>query len=250
MIYFSENCRKNQSFTLVFFCPKSSYLSSSKRNTLFFTLKIKPFVLHLVLIVNSATYKKAKRSMTFISINTSLDDKILLEKFKNPESKNYAFNLIVRKYQERVYWLVRKMVISHEDADDLTQNVFIKVWSKLDTFKGNSQLFTWIYRVATNECLNFLNKKKRKYFLPINDVEKELGEKLTADAYISGDEIQLKLQKALLKLPNKQRLVFNMKYFEEMKYSEISETLGTSVGALKASYHLAVKKIEEQLIEN
>jgi RNA polymerase sigma factor (sigma-70 family) len=179
-----------------------------------------------------------------------LEDKELLEKFQNQESRNYAFNLLIRKYQQRVYGHIRKMVIDHDDANDITQEVFIKVWNNLLDFREHSQLFTWIYRIATNECLSFLKKKRRKFFLPINDVEKELGEKLESSLYIEGETIQLKLQKSLLKLPEKQRLVFNMKYYDEMKYEEISEVLGTSVGALKASYHLAVKKIEEFLKED
>ena len=137
------------------------------------------------------------------------------------------------------------MVIDHDDADDLTQTVFIKVWKGLSKFRSDSKLYTWIYRIATNECLNFLNQKKRKYFIPINDVSAELSEKIDSGAGIGGDEIQIKLQKAILKLPEKQRLVFNMKYFDEMKFDEISEITGTSTGALKASYHHAVKKIEE-----
>jgi RNA polymerase sigma factor (sigma-70 family) len=175
------------------------------------------------------------------------DDKTLLEKFQNIETRNFAFNLLVRKYQQKVYSITRKMVIDHDDADDLTQEVFIKVWNKLEGFRADAQLFTWIYKIATNECLNFLNKKKKRFFLPINDVEQELSNKLDTSPDLSGDEIALQLQKALLKLPEKQRLVFNMKYFEELKYEEISEILGTSVGALKASYHLAVKKIEDYI---
>jgi RNA polymerase sigma-70 factor (ECF subfamily) len=176
-----------------------------------------------------------------------MDDKELLAKFSQADTRNYAFNQLVKKYQQKVYWHIRKVVIDHDDADDLTQETFVKVWQNLEKFKGDSQLFTWIYRIATNECLTFLNKKKRKFFLPIGDVSKELIRKLEASEYISGDEIALKLQKALLTLPEKQRLVFNMKYFDEMKYEEISEVLGTSVGALKASYHHAVKKIEEYM---
>ena len=144
------------------------------------------------------------------------------------------------------------MVIDHDDADDLTQETFIKVWTSLDNFRSDSQLFTWIYRIATNECLNFLRRKRTKFFLPIGNVEDELLEKIenaaaTSDNYISGDEIDLKLQKALLKLPEKQRLVFNMKYYDDLKYEVISEITGTSVGALKASYHHAVTKIENFL---
>lgn len=139
------------------------------------------------------------------------------------------------------------MVIDHDDADDLTQEVFVKVWTNLENFRKDSQLYTWIYRIATNECLNFLSTKKKRFFLPIHDVAAELTQKLESTDTLSGDEVQLKLQKALLRLPDKQRLVFNMKYFDDLKYEEISEILGTSVGALKASYHIAVKKIEEYL---
>lgn len=176
-----------------------------------------------------------------------MEDKDLIEKIQNPDTRNYGFNLLVREYQERIYWHVRKMVIDHDDSDDLVQDIFIKVWKNVDKFREDSKLYTWIYRIATNECLNFLNKKKNKFFLPINDVASELATKIDSGGHITGDEIQMKLQKALLKLPNKQRLVFNMKYFDEMKFKDISEITGTSVGALKASYHLAVKKIEENL---
>ena len=174
-----------------------------------------------------------------------MDDKDLLVKLRNKETRNYGFNLLVREYQERIYWHIRKMVIDHDEANDLVQEVFIKVWKNLDKFREDAKLFTWIYKIATNECLTFLAKKKRRFFLPIGDVEHELSGKIDTNANISGDEIQLKLQKALLKLPNKQRIVFNMKYFEDMKYDEIAEITETSVGALKASYHHAVKKIEE-----
>jgi len=180
-------------------------------------------------------------------IDINLTDSDILAKFAVPETRNFAFNQLVRIYQQKVYWHIRKMVIAHDDADDLTQETFIKIWKALDNFKGDSQLFTWIYRIATNECLNHLAKKKRRFFLPINDITEELSNKIDDSNLISGDEIQLKLQKALLTLPDKQRLVFNMKYYDEMKYEEISEITGTSVGALKASYHLAVKKVEQHL---
>ena len=176
-----------------------------------------------------------------------MNDKELLLKLKDPETRNYGFNLMVRNYQQKIYWHIRKMVIDHDDADDLVQEVFVKVWKHIENFREDAQLYTWIYRIATNECLNFLRKKKNKFFLPIHDVQNELTQKLDSSPYIDGDEIQLKLQKALLKLPEKQRLVFNMKYFDEMKYDEISEITDTSVGSLKASYHHAVKKIEKFL---
>lgn len=139
------------------------------------------------------------------------------------------------------------MLIDHDDSDDVTQEVFIKIHKSIDNFREDSQLYTWIYRIATNECLSFLNKKKRRFFLPIEDVNKELSKKIDEAPHISGDEIQKKLQKALLKLPDKQRLVFNMKYYDEMSYEEIAAITKTSVGALKASYHHATKKIEDFL---
>lgn len=178
-----------------------------------------------------------------------MEDKDLLEKIKNPETTSYGFNLLVRAYQQRVYWHVRKMVIDHDDADDLTQEVFIKIHKAIGSFREDSQLFTWIYRIATNECLTFLNKKRRRFFLPLEDVGKELSAKVDTSDDISGEDIQKKLQKALLKLPDKQRLVFNMKYFDELSYEDMSEITSTSVGALKASYHHAVKKIEDYLTQ-
>ncbi|CAN5742866.1 RNA polymerase sigma factor [soil metagenome] len=181
------------------------------------------------------------------SASSLSEDQELLEKFRHPDTRQFAFNQLVRKYQQKIYWHIRKMVIDHDDADDLTQDVFIKVWKNLDNFRQDSQLFTWIYRIATNECLTFLKAKKRKFFLPIHDITEELTAKIDSSSDISGDEIQLKLQKALLRLPDKQRVVFNMRYYDELKYEEMSQILGTSVGALKASYHHAAKKIEEFL---
>jgi RNA polymerase sigma factor (sigma-70 family) len=178
-----------------------------------------------------------------------LEDKELLLKLRNPDTRNYGFNMLVRAYQQKVYWLVRKMVIDHDDADDLTQEVFIKIHKAIDNFREDSQLYTWIYRIATNECLTFLNKKKRRFFLPIEDVSKELSSKIDSAPYLTGDDIQKKLQKALLTLPDKQRLVFNMKYYDDLPYEDISEITKTSVGALKASYHHAVKKIENYLTD-
>jgi len=155
--------------------------------------------------------------------------------------------MLVRKYQQRVYWHVRKMVIDHDDADDITQEVFIKIHKAIDTFREDSQLFTWIYRIATNECLNFLAKKRRRFFLPLEDISGQLSSKIDSSSDISGDEIQKKLQKVLLQLPDKQRLVFNMRYFDDLSYEDIAEITKTSVGALKASYHHAAKKIEDYL---
>lgn len=145
---------------------------------------------------------------------------------------------------------MRRLVISHDDADDVTQETFVKVWKNLNGFKAESQLFTWIYRIATNEALSFLRKKRNRFFLPLVNVENKLSRSLVDDNFFTGDEIQLKLQKAILKLPEKQRVVFNMKYYDELKYEEMSEITGTSVGALKASYHHAVKKIEDYLKNN
>jgi len=176
-----------------------------------------------------------------------ISDKELLQLFREGDNRNYGFNLIVKKYQERLYWHIRKIVIDHDDTDDILQNTFLKVWKGLDGFREDAGLFTWLYRIATNESLTFLNKKKKKFLLPLIDVENQLSNNLESDVYFNGDEIQLKLQKALLTLPEKQRLVFNMKYFDEMKYEEMSEILDTSVGALKASYHHAVKKIEKYI---
>lgn len=177
-------------------------------------------------------------------------DKELLQLFQERNKRNDAFGQLVKKYQERLYWHIRKIVISHDDANDVMQNTFIKVWKNLANFREDSQLFTWLYRIATNESITFLNKKKKKYALPLIDVETQLENSLESDQFFTGDEMQRKLQKAILTLPEKQRIVFNMKYFDNMKYEQISEILETSVGALKASYHHAVKKIEKYIKEN
>ncbi len=176
-----------------------------------------------------------------------LEDQELIEKLAGDDTRNFAFNQLVRKYQERIYWHVRKMVIDHDDADDVVQEVFIKVWKNLHRFRQDSQLYTWIYRIATNECLNFLKKKRRVSLLSLSDYQDVLISKLDLAVQVDGDMIEMKLQKALLKLPDKQRMVFNMKYFDDMKYQDIAAITETSVGSLKASYHHAVKKIEEIL---
>jgi len=179
-----------------------------------------------------------------------LEELFIVEKLKSFETKKYGFNLLVKHYQQRVYWHIRKMVVDHNDTDDIMQEVFIKVWNNIDKFREDSSLFTWVYRIATNECLSFLKKKKRRFFLPIHDVNNELTDMLSnnENVLIDGDTIEIKLQKALLQLPDKQRIVFNMKYFEEMSFKQIADITGTSVGALKASYHHAVKKIEKNII--
>lgn len=181
---------------------------------------------------------------------TNYSDDDLIKLYEESSNPNYAFNLLVEQYKERLYWLIRKIVISHDDTDDVLQNTFIKVWNGLSKFRKESKLYTWLYRIATNEALAFLKKKRTRFFLPIVDVEGKMYESLETDAYFSGDDAQLELQKALLKLPEKQRIVFNLRYFEEMKYEEMSQVLDTSVGALKASYHHAVKKIEKDLSKN
>lgn len=174
-----------------------------------------------------------------------MDDALIIAKFAEESTREEAFRLLLKKYQQKIYWHVRRMVIDHDDADDVVQDIFVKVWKNLGNFREDSQLCTWLYRIATNECITFLNKKKQKQNVSLDDdTTAYLAETLADGNYFNGDRAQMKLQQALLTLPEKQKLVFNMKYFEDMKYEEISEVLGTSVGALKASYHLAVKKIE------
>lgn len=177
-----------------------------------------------------------------------VEDSEILQKFGVEKTRNEAFNLLLTKYQQRIYWHIRRLVIDHDDSDDLVQETFVKVWKNLGNFRNDSQLYTWIYRIATNESITFLNKKKLKNNISLDDVGSELAESLTAASYFDGDKIQKKLQQAILALPEKQRIIFNMKYFDDMKYDEISEVLGTSVGALKASFHIAVKKIESILL--
>ncbi len=173
-----------------------------------------------------------------------IDDKTLVAQLKNASSKEQAFRTLVSQYKERLYWHIRKIVRSHDDTDDVLQNTFIKVFKNIQNFKEESKLFSWMYRIATNEAITFLNKKAKKQHVSLEDIEEESASNLESDLYFTGDEIQLLLQQAVAKLPQKQQLVFNMKYFDGLKYTEISEILETSVGALKASYHHAVKKIE------
>jgi RNA polymerase sigma-70 factor (ECF subfamily) len=176
-----------------------------------------------------------------------MSDAILIEKLKDPSQKRMAFHELVTSYQKKLYWHIRKIVLDHDDTDDILQNVFLKAWNSIDTFRGDSLVYTWLYRIATNESLTFLSqKKKKKGFWAYSDQD-YLLDKLSADEYFDGDEIQRKLMEAVVKLPEKQRLVFNMKYFDGMKYDDISEILQVTTGALKASYHHAVKKIEDYL---
>lgn len=172
-------------------------------------------------------------------------DQLILDRIRSPFTRDQGFRLLIETYQRKVYQVIRRMVLLHEDADDLTQNTFVKAFRHVDKFEGNSSLFTWLYRIATNEALNFLEKKKKRYFFSVDDHQEKLESYLDQPGTLDGDQIQIRLQKALLKLPEKQRLVFHLKYQEELSYEEMAEITGTSVGALKASYHHAVKKIEQ-----
>ena len=169
---------------------------------------------------------------------------------KAVESREQAFKLLVELYKQRLYWHIRKIVITHDDTDDILQNVYIKVWNNIENFREDSSLFTWLFRIATNESLSHLQKQKKHTIISMNETSDFLVESIETDVYFEGDELEKKFQLALIQLPNKQRIVFNMKYFDEMKYEEISAILSTSVGALKASYHFAVKKIEAFLKED
>lgn len=179
-----------------------------------------------------------------------ISEKQLLQDLQDKATRNSAFQELVSLYKERLYWQIRNIVKDHDDTDDVLQNTFIKIFRNIEKFKGDSQLFSWMYRIATNEALNFLNQKSKKLNLSSGELQDQIVAELESDVYFEGDEIQLKLQKAIAILPEKQQQVFNMKYFQELKYKEISDILGTSEGALKASYHIAVKKIEDFLKEH
>lgn len=178
------------------------------------------------------------------------DDKILVQEFKQPNQKEKAFTAIVKKYQEKLYWHIRRMVIVHDDADDVLQNMFIKVWNGLENFREDSQLYTWLYRIATNESLTFLDQQKRKASTSLSDVEDGLSNKIKAESNFDANRLEWKLQLAIQLLPEKQRLVFNLRYYDEMPYEEMSRILETSEGALKASYHHAAKKIEDYILNH
>ena len=177
-------------------------------------------------------------------------EETLVQELQQEESRSQAFEVLVNTYKERLYWHIRRIVLNHDDTDDVLQNTFIKVYRNIEKFKGDSKLYSWMYRIATNESLTFLKQKSKKMGVSDQELKEKMVENLQADVYFEGDEIQLKLQKALATLPDKQKLVFTMKYFQEMKYKDIAEALDTSEGALKASYHLAVKKIETYLKED
>ena len=178
-----------------------------------------------------------------------IEESVLIEQLKNAQTQDIAFRQLMSLYKERLYWHIRKIVISHDDADDVLQNTFIKIYRNIAKFNAESKLYSWMYRIATNESITFINKRAKSQNVDISEMQYKLAESLEADVHYDGDEMQLKLQKAIAQLPQKQQLVFNMKYFDDMKYKEISEVLETSVGALKASYHHAVKKIEHILTQ-
>lgn len=177
-------------------------------------------------------------------------ENILIKQLQSKEEKNTAFKTLIGLYKKRLYWHIRHIVKSHEDADDVLQNTFIKVFKNIDNFKGDSKLYSWLYRIATNEAITHINKNAKRKHLSNQEANTLAIDNLKSDVYFEGDDIQLKLQKAVATLPEKQQLVFNMKYFQNLKYSQLSEILETSEGALKASYHLATKKIEHFLKNN
>ncbi|MFD2727288.1 RNA polymerase sigma factor [Hyunsoonleella rubra] len=179
-----------------------------------------------------------------------IDDTELVAQLQSDRQKEQAFRELVKLYKERLYWHIRNIVKSHDDADDVLQNTFIKVYKNIHNFKGDSKLFSWMYRIATNESITFINKNAKRLQISNEEVQQLAIKNLASDVYFEGDAIQLKLQKAIATLPEKQQLVFNMKYFEDLKYKEMSDILETSEGALKASYHIAVKKIEAYLTDD
>ncbi len=182
-----------------------------------------------------------------MSYTPPVDESQLIEDLKNPRKARGAFDVLMKTYGERMYLQIRKLVTSHDDANDLLQNAFMKAWTNLHNFRGEAKLSTWLHKIAVNESINFLNREKNRTAVSDESEERSILQNLEADEYFDGDALQADLQRAIARLPQKQRLVFNMRYFDEMKYEEMSEILGTSVGALKASYHHAVKKITEMI---
>lgn len=181
---------------------------------------------------------------------STTNDSELLSLFRNPETKEKAYTGIVRKYQEKMYWHIRRMVVAHEDANDVLQNVLIRVWNGLANFREDSQLYTWLYRVATNECLTYLEQQKKRSSVSLSDVESGLSNTIKAEKHFDSNKLEWKLQLAMHQLPEKQRVVFSLRYYDEMPYEEMSRVLETSEGALKASYHHAVKKIEDYMLNH
>ncbi len=179
-----------------------------------------------------------------------LDDRELLHQFRQPETKERAFTAIIKKHQEKLYWHIRRMVVDHDDANDVLQNMLVKVWKSLENFREDSQLYTWLYRIATNESITFIEQRKKRASVSFGDVESNLSNKIVADKDFDANRLEWKLQLAIQQLPEKQRAVFNLRYYDEMPYEEMSRVLETSEGALKASYHHAVKKIEEFIKNN
>ncbi len=177
-------------------------------------------------------------------------DSELIGQFRNPSTKERAYTALIRKYQEKMYWHIRRMVVEHDDANDVLQNVLIRVWNGLENFREDSQLYTWLYRIATNECLTFLEQQKKRTAVSLSDVESGLENKVRADRHFDGSKLEWKLQLAIQQLPEKQKIVFSLRYYEEMPYEQMSRVLETSEGALKASYHHAVKKIEDYLLNH
>ena len=173
----------------------------------------------------------------------------LIARLRDPLTCRQAFGDVIKLYGTKLYWQIRRMVQTHEDADDILQNTFLKAWSNIENFRGDAKLKTWLYKIAINESLSFLEKERKRCNISIEDESSMIVNLIAADKYVDGDELALELRKVIATLPEKQRLVFNMKYFDDMKYEKMSEILGTSVGALKASYHLAVKKIEQHFSE-
>lgn len=180
----------------------------------------------------------------------TLQDSELLIQFRNPGTREKAFTAIIKKYQEKLYWHIRRMLVDHEDTNDVLQNVFIRVWNGLDNFREDAQLYTWLYRIATNESLTFIEQQKKKAAVSLDEVESSLSNKVKADKHFDPNRLEWKLQVAIQQLPEKQRVVFNLRYYDEMPYEEMSKVLETSEGALKASYHHAVKKIEDYILNH
>ena len=179
-----------------------------------------------------------------------LNETDIIVSIQNPDTKREAFRQIVSSYSQPLYWQIRRLVLSHDDANDILQETFIKAWINLDCFRGDSKISTWLYKIAINESLNFLQKQKAKYNIAIDNPECQILNQLEEDPFFDGDKVEKQLQQAIRNLPEKQRIIFNLKYFQELKYEDISEIMGTSVGALKASYHHAVKKIKDFFEEN